>query len=303
MSYPIRGSRPIWSLSFCKHHVCGEVCNAEYQLTNGLIRVTYTPNCIYPEKIEPMSVHISDHNSSHLTYINEVIEGIPKKCNILIDYPLKKIFTREVEFLQEEIRMSDILRVFDEAFKEIYEQEEKTATHKEWNLRKKCTVCTTEYYNTANLQQHLKPPVESSMDSGNSKVCNICFEETGDFYALYCGHLFHLDCITKWYNTSKHDETSFEVKMSNSCPNCRTPIIQCQSCSGTQNIIEKFFGSVPNYTEENPLSRWLTDGIWQIYGHHYEELHFKAIKYTKHTNTLQLVSQYKVDLLETNLIP
>lgn len=297
MSYPIRASRPIWSLSFCKDHICGEICNSEYQLTNGLIRVTYTPNCIYPEKIEPMSVHVSEHTEQKIAYINEVLPDIPDVCTVVIDYPLRKKYTKEVQFNSKNIRMSDVLRVFDECYHEIYEQEEKTATTREWNIKKKCTSCSGDFYNSSNLNQYLKPFQPDAAVS--SCVCNICFEETGEFYTLYCGHVFHLDCITKWYNTSKQDD--FEIKMSNSCPNCRMPIIQCEACSGNTYLTEKFFGVVPKYSEEAPLTRWLTDGIWQIYGHHYEELHFKAIKYSKNANTLELVSQYKVDLVQTNV--
>lgn len=50
-----------------------------------------------------------------------------------------------------------------------------------------------------------------------SNTCSICFEETSGVNSgnLPCGHAFHFNCITHWFNSCKDDTHK-------SCPNCRT---------------------------------------------------------------------------------
>jgi len=290
--YPIRISRPIWSMTFSRPHICTELCNTEYELTTGLLRLTYTPTCLFPEKIEPMNVHISNH-SSNLIYTDDIIPEIPKTVNIMINYPMMTEVVREVTFQNDEIKMSDVLKVFDEIYREIYEEEEKTASRRQYTIKKNCDTCDTAFYSSDNLTQHIQP-ITNTVNESN---CNICFEEVGDFFKLYCGHIFHFGCIEKWYKTIKSDDTSLqELKFSNSCPNCRTPIIQCLRCRGMNYTTEDFYGVTPPYSIDYPLSRLLTDGTYKIFGHYYEELYFKGLIYEKKTNTFSLISQYKVDL-------
>lgn len=43
--------------------------------------------------------------------------------------------------------------------------------------------------------------------------CSICMSSSDDTVILPCNHTFHMGCISRWYMRS------------NSCPNCRAPIV------------------------------------------------------------------------------
>lgn len=286
MYYPIRPSRPFWSITFSKPHVCDVLCNAQYELTSGSIRLTYTTGCLFPEKIEQVNIHISEHKNNN-NYINYEIFNIPKTVNILIDYPMKNSYTKTITFDTDKLFISDILREFDCAYKEIYEDEEKTTTQKQYRIKTKCMECDDSFYHTDNLGQH--------MTSIENNLCNICFDESGNFCKLACEHIFHKECIYKWYNTKKEDIDKNTVNYSNSCPNCRSPIIRCIKCKGYKYTEEIFTGTVPPWTGEFLLNRWLTDGKYQIFGHYYEELYFKGFVYNNINNTLSLIPKNYIE--------
>lgn len=64
--------------------------------------------------------------------------------------------------------------------------------------------------------------VESDLNS--VKECCICLEDNSleQSIKLNCNHIFHKECIKKWYNEVK---TNYQYKLNFNCPLCKTIII------------------------------------------------------------------------------
>lgn len=285
--YPIRVSRNTWTKTFYKEHICSEACNSEYEIKDNDILITYKSGCLYPEKIEPLVVHISEY-SNEVTYVNEIVP-IPKKVKFHIDYPLKNPVTIEYKFDNEEIKISHILKKFDEIYKDIYKEEEEKTEKKDWEIPKNCEDCKEDnFYSPDNLDNFLEKVHVRDID------CSICFDtlqEEDTFKIKNCTHFFHKECIIRWFNTSKADDESEENQKSNSCPVCRKPIILCEKCNSKRMINIIFNGSVPPFDSvnlENP-DRPETDGPYKIHTLYYEELFFKGVIYEKTKNIIRLL--------------
>ena len=282
--YPIRKSRPIWNYPFLKRHICNELCNATYEITDNIngVSINHEMGCIYPEKIEPMTIPILHIDE----YIFEMIErpiDIPKTVNVLIDFPLEKTFSKLVVF-EDTPTISQILHVFKKLYEEIYEEEEKTSTIKTFHLKKECTDCKINFYDPNNITQYISKITQEIQ-------CGICFEtEDNELIRINkCNHIFHFNCIDRWYRTPNPQKNE---DYSNSCPYCRQTIIFCQTCSGTKKIDYTFVGTVPPYESlfisEDITNRFQTDGTYGIHGFYIEELLFKGFVYNSFTNSIRL---------------
>ena len=280
--YPIRKTRPFWVHTFLKSHVCNELCNAKYEIQDNVFRLTYQTGCLFPEKVEPVCVHISQYKEDVMQLNDIIFDYLPKNITLLIDYPFRTNMIREYT-LEDTVNLSVILEKFDEMYKEAYKEELENSTIKEFQIKKSCVECKEEKYVEENIDQFLKP-----MDSIDIQ-CNICFEEGEDIVELYlCKHYYHKKCILKWFNTVKITETEEEEK-SNSCPSCRQPIIYCENCKSLKYTVENYSGPVIPYPLNEEEDRIETDGPYQIHTLYYEELLFKGILYDKLTNHLKLL--------------
>jgi hypothetical protein len=288
--YPIRVSRPIWSQPFIKPHICSELCNTQYQISDNLIRITYQTGCLFPENIEPIHIHISNH-TDNFDYSDNIL-NIPNEVSLYFHHPIKKPFVKLHSFDKVVIRLSDVIRVFDEIYKKMYKEEEEQATKKDYEVEKICPDCDDEYYTEEKLPEYLVP-----LDTTNlSEYCSICFETLypGDdnikLYKIHnCQHIFHQQCILKWFKTPKVVNQDETIPTTNSCPICRQAIIYCNTCKGTTTIKEKYFGSVPPYDPTSDDDRVETDGPYGIHTIYYEELYFKGIVYDRIHNTISLL--------------
>ena len=287
--YPLRISRPVWTKIFYKNHQCSELCNTEYEIVDDNIRITCQTGCLFPEKIEPLVIHISDHKETS-PYINEEII-LPNKIKFEIKYPLKKpvIFDHIFDYKQN-ITLKDILSIFDNFYKQIYKNEEKNLEKREWDIEKQCFECKTENFYSENKLIYYIEEYTDNEHQNEIAICSICFEELkteNSFKLKNCNHIFHKECIIKWFNTLKTNDNILgetETKKSNSCPVCRNPIIFCSKCNSTQKITEKYFGVVPPFDPENLENiqdRPETNGPYGIHTLYYEELFFKGILFNK----------------------
>ena len=293
--YPIRVSRPIWARPFIKPHTCSELCNTQYQITDSMIRITYQTGCLFPENIEPLHIHISNHtgNSDSFEYTNDIL-NIPNEVSLCIHHPIRKPFTVQHIFNKVVIRLSDVVQAFDEIYKKIYKEEEEQATKREYEVEKICPDCDDDHYTEKYISDYLDP-VEPT-DLSEETCCSICFEaiypgsEQPELYTIRnCHHIFHQPCILKWFKTPKIVNQDETLPTTNSCPICRQAIIYCNTCKGTTTIKEKYFGSVPPYDPTDDNDRVETDGPYGIHSIYYEELYFKGILYDRIHNTLSLL--------------
>ena len=56
------------------------------------------------------------------------------------------------------------------------------------------------------------------------KICSICLEEItskDNIKTLKCKHVFHKNCIRKWYTTKDADRYDGDCYKVGECPNCR----------------------------------------------------------------------------------
>lgn len=280
--YPIRKNRNIWSQAFLKPHECNELCSAQYHIQHNSIRITYEAGCLFPERVEPLCIHVSDHDS--IPFIDNVC-NIPNEVKLIVDFPLKRPIELKHSFLETEIYLSTILKVFDELYTRIYQEEEEKSTKQEFLIDKACSDCNEDKYTEENIHSFLTP-----VDSFDQQ-CNICFDE-GELVEIdLCKHLYHKACILKWFNTVKTDDD----RKSNSCPLCRQPIIYCNTCKGTCVVQERYFGAVVPYTQEHEENRIETDGPYGIHTLYYEELYFKGLIYNRVENTLKLLPYERLD--------
>jgi hypothetical protein len=253
---------------------------------------------MFPESIEPLHIHISDHNEQSIQYVDSII-NIPNTVTFYIDHPLRFPYRTTHTFENVVIRLSDIVRAFDEYYKQIYKEEEEGATSREFFLEKECQHCTDEQYNEDRLHEFL------NLAESSSEACSICFEEIypgEDEPRLYavrnCGHIFHEPCIAKWFKTPKVINDDETLPITNSCPICRQSIIFCDTCKGTRNVKEQFIGTVPPYDPTSTEDRVETDGPHGIHTIYYEELYFKGILYDRIHNTVSLLPLEQVDQVE-----
>lgn len=291
--YPIRASRTVWAKNFSRPHVCSELCNAHYVINDNLIRLTYQTGCLYPEKVEPAYVHLTERNSDEsVRYLDEILP-LPRNVRLCIDHPLRRPQLYDHEFETDEpVRLSTLVELFDKHYQRIYKEEEEKATHREYWVSRTCPGCDDETYTETNIDSFLQPCDEERV------VC-FCFSDEDEdkspdesVQLRGCGHRFHRTCILRWFNTPRleQDDDSSERK-SNSCPNCRQPIISCATCHSSRAIKERYFGAVPPYNDEDEEQddRPETDGPYGIHTIYYEELFFKGIVYDAAQQLLRLV--------------
>lgn len=78
-----------------------------------------------------------------------------------------------------------------------------------------------------------------------SNTCTICLNDVGttNVTTLPCGHTFHYNCIMRW--NQEH----------NSCPYCRTQIIQNDDDNHGDNDLENDGGDIPNLIQINDIEQ------------------------------------------------
>ena len=289
--YPIRLTRPIWCQTFYKDHICSDNCNIEYNINNSILRISYTSECIFPEKIEPTHIRIS--NFKECVFINDKI-NIPREVNVLVDYPMNNDYITLHNFNKDDIRVEDVLQLYQDLYKEIYKEEESKSTERLFRLKLECKECSDNSYKLDELSKF----IEHDPNMFNEQ-CNICFEndEKKLFKIIKCKHIFHLECLSKWFNTMKIDNDTGMSVNSNSCPLCRQSLIYCNNCNGERIYDEEYRGVVIPFNEDINLRtiRIETDGPYQIHSLYFEELFFKGIMYDRITNTINLVPFDELD--------
>ena len=107
----------------------------------------------------------------------------------------------------------------------------------------------------------------------NDTECCICCCEYGEAETvskLPCKHIFHDDCISRWFLKS------------GTCPVCRNNVFECEHCDGSGIINYQFIGTViPFENRDGYMTRNLTNGTFGIYNSDIEDLFIESLKYNR----------------------
>lgn len=279
----------IWAKNFTRPHTCSELCNSHYIISDNLIRLTYQTGCLFPEKVEPAYIHLSQVNSEEKTvYLDETLP-LRGTVKLLMEHPLRRPQV-QVHTFDEDVSLSTLVRMFHEWYERVYREEEETSTHKEHWIPQKCPDCTEETYTDAKIDDFVTI-LEQPED------CSICFDETihaDDALVRIrkCRHAFHRSCLLRWFNTPRPRDSDLDPdEKHNSCPICRQPIITCETCDSTRILKRRYFGAVPPHDPNNDeqIDRPETDGPYGIHTIYYEDLFFKGLVYDSNARTVRLL--------------
>ena len=280
--YPIRTSRRKWEIKLYKYHLCNESCNIKFELDDDnpeQIIITRNPEyadgkCEKYNNIERVYMQLSKFNAEDARIGDSGILCDPD--NIVIPdnsfvihlyFPLSHIVEINISSETTGFTLRELIKYIKNLYEFIYEEEERTSTPRIYQLKKYCYSCSEKdilkYVN--NYQR-----TEEDMDN---EECSICFNEydtSTKVSKLRCNHVYHNDCIKKWFETS------------GTCPMCRNNVFDCKNCDGTGIINYEFTGTVIPLNERGlNLNRNPTNGVFGIYDYDLDDLIIESLNYDR----------------------
>jgi hypothetical protein len=288
--YPIRTTKKEWDIHIHCKHECNNRCSYVYTRDNSNPNINRfilmnnadydqeTKKCSMYNKLQRTFVRLStfDQNNPHggsgPLYNPNIIVIPDKKFSIIIDYPLscsvEVIITEENPFT-----MRMLIHTVKLLYQYIYDEEEKTSTSRLYRLKKSCTSCENK-----NILDYIQPAsLEKTWDLSECPICITNFTDTKNIGVLECGHAYHVDCISKWFENAS------------TCPLCRDKVINCNICNGSKYIHHEFVGSViPLEYRGSILNRNTTDGIFGIFGYDMEDLVIEHMHYNNVKKQLKI---------------
>jgi hypothetical protein len=266
--YPIRKSRNKWFIRLFSYHDCNSHSNEDEKCNKR--------NCIEDTLINISEFDITNPRgiSGPLVNENEIVIA-DKKINIIFDYPLINIACISICSKNPlGFTLKELVLTVKSLYQHIYDEEEKTAPERTYDLEKLCEFCVFDKSPLENYIIDLKQfkPEEE---------CPICyseFDKNESIASIRCGHSFHRKCVQEWIN--------FNGK---TCPVCRTQIKECQDCNGKLVINFSYTGTViPLDKRGIILNRNLTNGKYGIYGYDLDNLFLEGFWYDKKNKNLRL---------------
>ena len=279
--YPIRFSRNYWTIPIVTEHICDpNICSKNLQLnteTRELEEVLNKDykngrckngNLLYPTFV-PLSTfnYTNPHGSLGPLYKPDQIVIKDPIFDISIDFPLRNPTRVKINTGGSETTLRDLLFYITDAYKKIYNEEEETASLKEFVFKRDCDC------NTMDSIEKIIPP------HSKQGVCSICYDdfENNPLAVLKCGHKFIYNCISSWVNSDK-----------TSCPLCRENVLNCDKCNGTKMIdYIQSYKVIPTYLRDD-VFRNETDGKYGIYQYDIDHLVIEYLMYNNNTKTLLL---------------
>ena len=170
---------------------------------------------------------------------------------------------------QENFTLRDVIFLIQQIYKEIYNEEEKTADSQVFTIAQDCSCVHTIF--TRDVINQL----ETADVEDNDEKCCVCYlpYNNAECFKLKCHHIFHSNCITRWIDASQKKQ----------CPLCRDEIYTCPMCNNSKKIEYNYEGTVLPYNFRTDLCnlRNTTNGIYEIYGWDYEDLMINKMTYNR----------------------
>jgi len=231
--------------------------------------------CLLHGKIIPTSVQLKFFDINNTVIGNEPLYK-PKEIviadtrfQVIVRYPLRNPVSFTM-FAPSEygFTRAQLIDSLQKIYEFVYREEERTATPIIYEYRETCPCCKDK--DTNNFLKNIK--------ISNDELCSICYSKGGSHRVdLPCGHNFHKKCILPW------------IQENNTCPLCRSYVIQCEMCDGRSFI---------SLTEENVVipveyrgtfrNRNTTDGVFGIWGYDFEDLYIEKLFYNREQKNLEI---------------
>lgn len=294
--YPIRKTKRSWKIPIYGYHECDESCSHIFiedpNITNRIVlseNVEYKDGkCNKYNILEKTVINISKYNhidprgknkgriyeSEQIVigdnYFNmEVVYPLSTKIDVIIKSSNKKGFT-----------MKELIQAIHTIYKFVYKEEERTASLSLFKIQETCESCIK-----VDAHNNLK----KVDDPEECEKCAICYDKYNkNASELKCKHVFHTDCISKWFESDN--------KNNKKCPLCRDNIVDCKICQNSGYIYSEYIGKVlPRERRLGIINRHFTDGIFGIHSHDLEDLVIEDLEYNRIEKRLKVkIATYSI---------
>lgn len=223
---------------------------------------------------EPTSINMHRYLENGVLSVDDAAEIVipDNEIAIVFDYPLNNSAT--FEFVSQNpagFTRGELVDRICTTYKHIYDEEERTASVRNWNVISECRNChelTLIQDDTFILQNG------HTMVGEECAVCKEIYEIGDEMRLLWCEHVLHKNCVDQWFNGGKNT----------TCPMCRCENFkhECDYCKSDRANIT-FIGKVLPFNLRVKAgmlwNRPETDGQYRIYGHDFNDLVLRGLSY------------------------
>ncbi len=268
---------PKYAIAVTEAHICSPVCSTRFIIErNG--RGKEVPNESYKDgRCDKYMTRVDAYcqvaewgayDSLHDVLDQDEVVIADSLIKIPFSYPLKRHHTFTFESRGGFTRVQ-LLRLIKSTYRDIYAQEQATATRHTFHYRVKCSDCLITF--------DLSQTYVLAEDGQDCPICLSVIAVDSVASRLSCGHVFHNECITQWIGKSP------------TCPLCRTRT--CSSCNGgwtTLSVTDIVPTMEARWAASNLLNRPQSDGFWGIWGHDIGDLVIESLIYDPTTHVLSM---------------
>jgi len=283
--YPVRTTKEKWNIPLYSNHECSNCCSKiiiedvdGYRFENNPNYIEEEKKCSQYGKLTKTCIELNNFNSLNprgvdgKLYEPDMVVLNDNDFFIFIQFPVRNATVVNVNIKQNGLTLKDLIVIIKLIYIHVYEEEERTSTINNYTIQKECKLCENTDVNT--YIEDVKENIEKE-DLNMCAICQIEYDDNEFKSKLKCNHLFHRQCILRWFNNTKN------------CPLCRYNIVKCVECDGTGIVKLNYTGSViPQELRGYDTDRNETDGIFGIYSHDFEDLCIKKMMYIKREKLL-----------------
>lgn len=283
-TYTLRLSKHRWKIPLYCYHECSGLCFSKIEFapeTNEIIFTTENTDpdakCALNQKLLSTSIHIasfdciSPNGHAGRLYNPDLLVVPDNRFSMTIDFPLSNPVKIQINSIdQKGYTLREILWLIYTIYFAIYDEEELNALPQSFVFEDECSQC---------LQTPERILASLAIRNGSGADCSVCYNtmENQEIVALHCGHIFHHVCLQQWITTGRGQ----------TCPLCRSRIIQCDSCRDGIVLTTEEHVVLPYHRRTN-LLRNTTNGPYGIHSHDLESLFIENLYYNNTSKQLSL---------------